>query len=162
MIYRLRTLITKEILQFVRDRVLFTFALLGPALQIMLLGRAIGQDIANMPVAVVDYDLSPLSRQIITALDNTRELVVAAVQRAKAEQKAEAREAAARTPAPAGAAPQPAPPIIAATRPPTPQARGECDVSSAERISVQLKDCIDAFNDASARSRPTRPASNPR
>ncbi len=77
MIYRLRTLITKEILQFVRDRVLFTFALLGPALQIMLLGRAIGQDIANMPVAVVDYDLSPLSRQIITALDNTRELVVA-------------------------------------------------------------------------------------
>jgi ABC-2 type transport system permease protein len=77
MLHRLVTLITKEIIQFTRDPVLLAFSLLGPALQIMLLGRAIGQDISNMPVAVMDYDLSPLSREIVTALDNTDELVVA-------------------------------------------------------------------------------------
>nr|MBN1228271.1 ABC transporter permease [Anaerolineae bacterium] len=77
MFQRLTTLIAKEIIQFSRDRILLMFALLGPMIQIVLLGRAIGQDVSNMPVAVVDYDLSPLSREIVTALDNTSELVVA-------------------------------------------------------------------------------------
>lgn len=77
MFNRLSSLIAKEIIQFTRDRVLLAFSLLAPALQIVLLGRAIGQDIRNMRIAVVDYDLSPLSREIVTALDNTQELVVA-------------------------------------------------------------------------------------
>ncbi len=77
MFHRLMALIHKEIIQFSRDRVLLGFSLLGPMLQIILLGRAIGQDIQDIPIAVVDYDLSPLSREIITALDNTSELVVA-------------------------------------------------------------------------------------
>ncbi len=77
MFYRLGSLIYKEIIQFTRDRVLLTFSLVGPAIQIILLGRAIGQDIQNMPVAVLDYDVTPLSREIATALDNTNELIVA-------------------------------------------------------------------------------------
>lgn len=77
MIHRMLTLIAKEIVQFTRDRVLLAFALLGPAIQIILLGRAVGQDIANMPIAVLDFDHSALSREIVTALDNTQELVAA-------------------------------------------------------------------------------------
>ena len=76
MLHRLTTLIGKEILQFSRDRILLAFSLIGPAIQIILLGRAIGQDISNMPIAVIDYDLTTLSREIITALDNTDELQV--------------------------------------------------------------------------------------
>lgn len=77
MIHRLASLINKELIQFTRDRILLTFVLVGPAIQLIMLGRAISQDIQDIPVAVIDYDLSPLSREIVTALDNTRELVVA-------------------------------------------------------------------------------------
>ncbi|MBN1123347.1 MAG: ABC transporter permease [Anaerolineae bacterium] len=76
MFHRLGTLIQKEIIQFTRDRILLGFSLLAPAIQIILLGRAISQDIVGMGVAVIDYDHSPLSREVITALDNTRELNV--------------------------------------------------------------------------------------
>jgi len=76
MLNRLGALIRKELIQFVRDPILVGFVLLAPAIQITLLGRAIGQDIRDIPVAVIDYDLSPLSREIITALDNTEELIV--------------------------------------------------------------------------------------
>ncbi len=76
MIHRLFALITKEIIQFSRDKVLLGFSLLGPMIQIVLLGRAIGQDIQGMPIAMIDYDKTSLSREITTALDNTRELVV--------------------------------------------------------------------------------------
>ncbi len=76
MLHRLGSLIRKEIIQFLRDPVLLAFALLAPALQIVLLGRAVGQDVQNMPIAVIDYDVTPLSREVITALDNTQELIV--------------------------------------------------------------------------------------
>jgi ABC-2 type transport system permease protein len=76
MFHRLGTLIQKEIIQFTRDRILLGFSLLAPAIQIILMGRAISQDIVDMGVAVIDYDHSQLSREVITALDNTRELNV--------------------------------------------------------------------------------------
>ncbi|NDJ52041.1 MAG: ABC transporter permease, partial [Chloroflexi bacterium] len=76
MLHRLYSLITKELIQFTRDPILFAFATLAPMLQIVLLGQAIGSDITNIPVAIVDYDNSTLSRDIVTGLDNTSELVV--------------------------------------------------------------------------------------
>ncbi len=76
MLHRMMALITKELIQITRDRVLLFFALFGPTAQLMMLGRAISMDIVDIPVAVVDYDLSSLSREIITALDNTNELQV--------------------------------------------------------------------------------------
>ncbi len=76
MLNRLASLVQKELIQFTRDRVLFVFALMIPAAQLVMLGHAISQDIVDIPVAVVDYDLSSLSREIITALDNTRELQI--------------------------------------------------------------------------------------
>lgn len=76
MLHRLRSLIGKELIQYLRDPVLLAFSLLAPAIQIVLLGQAISQDVQNMPIAVIDYDVTPLSREIITALDNTGELTV--------------------------------------------------------------------------------------
>lgn len=76
MFNRLNALIAKELTQFTRDRALFAVSLIFPILQIILLGNAISVDIQNVAVAVVDYDRSPLSREIVTALDNTPELVI--------------------------------------------------------------------------------------
>ncbi len=76
MFHRLASLISKELVQMLRDRMLLVFALCGPALQLILLGNAISRDIQDIPVAVVDYDLTSLSRDIVTALDNTVELKV--------------------------------------------------------------------------------------
>lgn len=78
MLHRLASLINKEVIQFARDPVLVAFVLIAPILQIVLIGQSISQDVQSMPVAVVDYDLSPLSREIITALDNTDEIAVSA------------------------------------------------------------------------------------
>ncbi|GAB4474963.1 MAG: ABC transporter permease [Anaerolineae bacterium] len=77
MFNRLYAVISKELIQYTRDRILFAATLLAPLIQIVLLGNAVGSAIRNLQVAVVDYDHSPLSREIITALDNTDELVVA-------------------------------------------------------------------------------------
>jgi ABC-2 type transport system permease protein len=76
MLNRLFALVSKEIVQFSRDRVLLAFVIGAPAIQLILMGHAIGQDVTNIPVAVIDYDVSELSRDVITALDNTQELVV--------------------------------------------------------------------------------------
>lgn len=77
MLNRLAALITKELIQFTRDRVLLIFTLVGPVVQMILMGHAISQDIVDIPIGVIDYDLTSLSREIVTALDNTNELVVA-------------------------------------------------------------------------------------
>jgi ABC-2 type transport system permease protein len=74
--HRLASLIGKELIQIVRDRILVLFALAVPVVLLYLMGRATSQDIQRIPVAVVDHDHSPLSREIITALNNTRELSV--------------------------------------------------------------------------------------
>ena len=73
---RLSALIQKELIQVFRDRMLIFFAIVGPALQLYLMGNAVGRDVTGLAVAVVDQDRSVLSREIITALDNTRELEV--------------------------------------------------------------------------------------
>lgn len=55
-----------------------------------------------------------------------------------------------------------APQAGTAPSPPLTVAGGDCDLSDLESVSVRLKDCIDAFNDATARSRPPRPPSTTR
>jgi ABC-2 type transport system permease protein len=76
MIHRMAALVTKEFIQIRRDPVLLIFALVGPMLQLVMLGNAISRDIVDIPVGIIDYDVSPLSREIIAALDNTSELQV--------------------------------------------------------------------------------------
>lgn len=73
---RLGALIQKELIQILRDRMLIFFAIVGPAMQLYLMGNSVSSDITGIVVAVIDQDHSELSRDIITALDNTQELEV--------------------------------------------------------------------------------------
>lgn len=58
------------------------------------------------------------------------------------------------------AAAKPVPPASTASlstttaRPARTPARSDCELRGTERVSLQLKDCIDTFNDATTRSRP--------
>lgn len=73
---RIVTLVVKDFQQFMRDRVLITFILLGPTLQLVLMGQATGADVGDLPLAVVDNDRTGDSRALIVALDNLGELDV--------------------------------------------------------------------------------------
>lgn len=76
MLGRIWNLIVKEFLQLSRDRLLVAFLILGPILQLTLLTQATGTGVDHLALAVLDLDGSRVSRQLITALDNTEELDV--------------------------------------------------------------------------------------
>jgi ABC-2 type transport system permease protein len=69
-------LVVKEFIQFLRDPLLAAFVVLGPLLQLVLLAQATGRGVNHLSLAVLDYDLSPESRALITALDLTERLDV--------------------------------------------------------------------------------------
>ncbi len=73
---RIWNLVLKELVQLSRDWLMTTFILTLPVLQLMLLAQATGSRISDLCVAALDLDLSNSSRQLITALDNRRELNV--------------------------------------------------------------------------------------
>jgi ABC-2 type transport system permease protein len=74
--HRILTLIAKELIQFGRDRLLATFIILAPALQLLLMAQAIERGISEQPVVILDLDRSRLSRQLATNLDTSEELAV--------------------------------------------------------------------------------------
>jgi ABC-2 type transport system permease protein len=76
MFLRIGNLVVKELIQFGRDRVLATFILLAPALQLLLLAQAIERGINEQPVAILDLDHSSLSRQLVAKLDASDTLQV--------------------------------------------------------------------------------------
>ncbi|MGD8489214.1 MAG: ABC transporter permease, partial [Anaerolineae bacterium] len=76
MFHRILTLIAKELIQFGRDRLLATFIILAPALQLLLMAQAIERGISEQPVVILDLDRSRLSRQLATNLDTSEELAV--------------------------------------------------------------------------------------
>lgn len=76
MLLRIRNLIAKELIQFGRDRVLMLFILMAPALQLILMVQSSEQGVSEQPTAIMDLDHSRLSRQLITALDNSEDLRV--------------------------------------------------------------------------------------
>ena len=68
-------LVKKEFLQLSRDKLLLLFVLLAPLLELMLMGNLTGGGVQNLPLAVVDLDRSRASRELITRLDQTDELL---------------------------------------------------------------------------------------
>ena len=75
-LYRIWGLVIKELLQLGRDKLLLGFVLLGPLLELLLMGSLMGEGAQNLPLAVVDLDHSRVSRELITRLDQTDELLV--------------------------------------------------------------------------------------
>jgi len=74
-LHRIRALVTKELLQLGRNRLLLGFVLLAPLLELLLMGSLTGEGARNLPLAVVDLDRSRASRELITRLDQTDELL---------------------------------------------------------------------------------------
>ncbi len=76
MLLRIGNLIIKELILFGRDRLLTTFILLAPALQLFLLAQSIERGINEQPTVILDLDHSRLSRQLVARLDNSEQLRV--------------------------------------------------------------------------------------
>jgi ABC-2 type transport system permease protein len=76
MFQRILNLIYKELLQFSRDRLMLGFVIIGPILQLALMGFATGKAIQNLPLAVLDMDHSATSRAVAHTLDATKELTL--------------------------------------------------------------------------------------
>ena len=67
---RIFNLVVKDLQQFLRDRVLLIFVLVGPTFQLMMMGQATASDIKHLPTAIVDGDRTSDSRALMVALDN--------------------------------------------------------------------------------------------
>jgi ABC-2 type transport system permease protein len=67
---RIAHLIVKDFQQFMRDRVLLIFILVGPTVQLLMMGQATASETQHLPVAIVDEDRTSDSRALIVALDN--------------------------------------------------------------------------------------------
>jgi ABC-2 type transport system permease protein len=67
---RIVNLVVKDLQQFLRDRVLLIFVLVGPTFQLVLMGQATASDIKHLPTAIVDGDHTSESRALMVALDN--------------------------------------------------------------------------------------------
>ena len=65
MMLRLRTLIWKEFIELRRSPQLLRLVLIAPVVELTLMGYAATTDVRNVPIAVVDADRSPRSRQLI-------------------------------------------------------------------------------------------------
>lgn len=71
---RIANLVIKDLQQFLRDRVLLSFVLIGPTLLLLMLGQGTAAEASHLPMAAVDEDRSSASRQLIVAMDNLEEL----------------------------------------------------------------------------------------
>jgi ABC-2 type transport system permease protein len=71
-------LIVKELIQLSRDKLLLGFLILGPLLELTLMGGLTGGGVKNLPLAVVDLDRSRASRELIAKLGQREELRIAA------------------------------------------------------------------------------------
>jgi len=67
---RIFNLVVKDLQQFLRDRVLLIFVLVGPTFQLLMMGQATASDIKHLPTAIVDGDHTSDSRALMVALDN--------------------------------------------------------------------------------------------
>ncbi len=69
---RLRFLVWKEFLELRKDPKLFGIVVIGPILQLTLLGYAATTDVRDVPVVVADGDRSARSRDVIARFDASR------------------------------------------------------------------------------------------
>ncbi len=71
---RIANLVLKDLQQFLRDRVLLSFVLIGPTLLLFMLAQGTAAEASHLPMAAVDEDRTSASRQLIVAMDNLEEL----------------------------------------------------------------------------------------
>jgi len=69
--HRFVAILMKEFVQMRRDRLTFAMMIGVPVMQLVLFGFAINMDPKGLPAAVVSADVSPFSRSLVRALENT-------------------------------------------------------------------------------------------
>ncbi|UTW04138.1 ABC transporter permease [Amphritea atlantica] len=69
---RVRAIAGKELLQLKRDKMTFGMIVMIPLIQLLLFGFAINTNVRHLPVGVVDYSNSGLSRVLIQTLGATQ------------------------------------------------------------------------------------------
>jgi len=77
MIRQILNIAWKELLQIRRDKFLLIFLILAPSLQLALISRNTSRGLSDVPVAVLDLDQTAISREFISELDVTQEMVMA-------------------------------------------------------------------------------------
>lgn len=77
-LFRIWGLAVKEFLQLSRDRLLLAFLIMGPLLELLLMGGLVGGGVENLPLAVVDLERSRASRDLVAKLGQRDELLVEA------------------------------------------------------------------------------------
>lgn len=75
---RLGSVVIKEFQQFRRDRKMRGIVLVAPLLQLLVLGYAANMDVQDVPMAVLDQDRSPESRELARAFSASGSFVAAA------------------------------------------------------------------------------------
>lgn len=70
-INRIWSLSVKEFIHLINDWWLPAFMLLGGAMELLLIGWATSRQITNLPLAVIDHDMSAASRELVVAIENT-------------------------------------------------------------------------------------------
>jgi ABC-2 type transport system permease protein len=87
-LHRIWSMVVKEFLQLSRDKVLMVFVLAAPLLELLLMGTMTGDGVKNLPLAVIDNDRSRASRELISMVDQSDELLlkeyVASIEEAQA------------------------------------------------------------------------------
>lgn len=71
MVYRIWSLVLKEMIQLVRYKMMIPMIVLGPLIEMSLIAWATSAPITDLPTAVVDLDRSAESRHFLTTLHNT-------------------------------------------------------------------------------------------
>ena len=69
---RIRAIFGKELMQLRRDRMTFGMIVMIPLIQLLLFGYAINTNVRHIPVAVVDFSQSGLSRELVEIVKATQ------------------------------------------------------------------------------------------
>ncbi len=69
--FRILFVFKKELSQLRRNRLLIAIMLIAPVLQLFILGYAATFEVKNLPIAILDYDKSKLTREIVSNLNST-------------------------------------------------------------------------------------------
>ncbi|HLE31841.1 MAG TPA: ABC transporter permease, partial [Bacteroidota bacterium] len=64
-------IITKEFIQFRRDRKMFGLSFVAPVFQLLILGYAANLDVSEIPLIILDQDRTRESRSLIANFTNT-------------------------------------------------------------------------------------------
>jgi len=72
MLKRLRHMLIKEFIQVFRDKRTRVLLFVPPLIQMLVFGYAATLEIKHLPVAIIDYDNSPISRDLVSRLQASR------------------------------------------------------------------------------------------